>query len=162
MISLVVEDAPFLLSTIAGALDGMQLGMANHAYPEFGVVRDDSGAIRALRPARGADERQTWIHVELTRRLGADRLDEVAAALRAVLDDALRATGDFDAMRARVERIADRVRKRYDVTVRPADMKQFKREVGLLKKLYTEAWEENWGQVRGTDAEFDYLANDLR
>ncbi len=62
----------------------------------------------------------------------------------------------------RLERLADRVRKRYDVTVRPADMKQFKREIGLLKKLYTEAWEENWGQVRGTDAEFDYLANDLK
>jgi GNAT superfamily N-acetyltransferase len=61
-----------------------------------------------------------------------------------------------------LERMADRVRKRYDVTVRPADMKQFKREVGLLKHLYTVAWEENWGQVRGTDAEFDYLANDLK
>jgi len=67
-----------------------------------------------------------------------------------------------DGATERLERIADRVRKRYDVTVRPADMKQFKREVGLLKKLYTEAWEENWGQVRGTDAEFDYLANDLK
>jgi GNAT superfamily N-acetyltransferase len=62
----------------------------------------------------------------------------------------------------RLERLADRVRKRYDITVRPADMKQFKREVGLLKHLYTVAWEENWGQVRGTDAEFDYLANDLK
>ena len=62
----------------------------------------------------------------------------------------------------RLERMAERVRKRYDVTVRPADMKQFKREVGLLKHLYTVAWEENWGQVRGTDAEFDYLANDLK
>jgi len=67
-----------------------------------------------------------------------------------------------DGATERLERMADRVRKRYDVTVRPADMKQFKREVGLLKKLYTEAWEENWGQVRGTDAEFDYLANDLK
>lgn len=62
----------------------------------------------------------------------------------------------------RLERLADRVRSRYDVTVRTADMKQFKREVGLLKHLYTVAWEENWGQVRGTDAEFDYLANDLK
>ncbi|HSK96817.1 MAG TPA: hypothetical protein VK891_09390, partial [Euzebyales bacterium] len=112
MISLVVEDAPFLLSTIAGELERMQLAIANQAYPEFGVVRDETGAIRELRPARGADERQTWIHVELTRRLDEDRLQEVATALRAVLGDAQRATGDFDAMRERAAQIADQLQQR--------------------------------------------------
>jgi glutamate dehydrogenase len=109
MIAVVVEDAPFLLSTIAGELERMQLSMANHAYPEFGVVRNDQGAIRDLKPARGAEERQTWIHVELTRRLEADRIDELAAALRGALRDAKRATGDFDRMRGRAGAIADQL-----------------------------------------------------
>ena len=114
MIALVVEDAPFLLSTIAGELDRMQLSMANHAYPEFGVVRNDQGAICELRPARGAEERQTWIHVELTRRLEPETLDEIATALRAALRDAQRATGDFDRMRERASRIAEELADRGD------------------------------------------------
>ncbi|HSK92395.1 MAG TPA: NAD-glutamate dehydrogenase domain-containing protein [Euzebyales bacterium] len=107
MIAVVVEDAPFLLSTIAGELDRMRLTMANHAYPEFGVVRDDDGVIRQLRPARGAEERQTWIHVELTRRLEPAQVEEVATALRAVLADVQLATGDFDRMRERAAQIAE-------------------------------------------------------
>jgi glutamate dehydrogenase len=114
MIALVVEDAPFLLSTIAGELDRMQLAMANHAYPEFGVVRDRGGTIRELCPARGAEERQTWIHVELTRRLAPDRVEAVATALHAVLRDAQQATGDFDRMRARAADIAGELARNQD------------------------------------------------
>ncbi len=62
----------------------------------------------------------------------------------------------------RLPRMAARVRRRYDVTVRSADMKQFKREVELLKRIYTVAWEQNWGQVRATDEEFDFMASDLK
>ncbi len=63
---------------------------------------------------------------------------------------------------ARVQRIADRVRKRYDIVVRPADIKNFDRELALLKHIYGVAWEKNWGHVRYTDAEFDRLAADLK
>jgi GNAT superfamily N-acetyltransferase len=62
----------------------------------------------------------------------------------------------------KVERIADRVRKRYDPVVRPADMKRFEEEVATLKRIYNEAWERNWGFVRYTDAEFDHLASELK
>jgi GNAT superfamily N-acetyltransferase len=62
----------------------------------------------------------------------------------------------------KVERIADRVRKRYDPVVRPADMKCFEEEVATLKRIYNEAWERNWGFVRYTEAEFDHLASELR
>ncbi len=62
----------------------------------------------------------------------------------------------------RLDRMAERVRRRYDVSVRPADMKHFKHEVELLKHIYTVAWEQNWGQVKATDAEFDFMANDLK
>lgn len=62
----------------------------------------------------------------------------------------------------RIHRIAERVRKRYDITVRQADMRHFDRELALLKHIYGVAWEKNWGQVRYTDAEFDRLAADLK
>jgi GNAT superfamily N-acetyltransferase len=61
-----------------------------------------------------------------------------------------------------VERIADRVRNRYNPVVRPGNMKRFAEEVATLKRIYNEAWERNWGFVRYTEAEFDRLASELK
>jgi GNAT superfamily N-acetyltransferase len=71
----------------------------------------------------------------------------------------------FDAsqgMNEKVERLADRVRKRHNPVVRPANMKRFREELEILKRIYNEAWERNWGFVRYTDAEFDHLASELK
>ncbi len=65
-------------------------------------------------------------------------------------------------MGEKIERLAKRVRARYDPVVRPVDMKRFDEELELVKKLYNEAWEENWGFVRYTEAEFDHLASELK
>lgn len=63
---------------------------------------------------------------------------------------------------ARIEKLAGRVRERYQPVIRPAETKRFEAELDLVKKLYNEAWEENWGFVRYTEAEFDRLAKELR
>ncbi|MAZ53826.1 MAG: N-acetyltransferase [Trueperaceae bacterium] len=65
-------------------------------------------------------------------------------------------------MGERLSRLAERVKKRYAVTVRPADLKNYKSEVALLRQLYNKAWEKNWGFVKMTEAELDQLANDLK
>ena len=62
----------------------------------------------------------------------------------------------------RLERIAQRTFKRMGVTVRPADLKQFDREAEILKRIHTEAWEKNWGNVPYSDAEMDHLANEMK
>ena len=62
----------------------------------------------------------------------------------------------------KVERLADRVRKRYNPRVRPGNMKRFEEELEILKRIYNEAWERNWGFVRYTEAEFDRLARELK
>ena len=57
------------------------------------------------------------------------------------------------------------VRERYKVNVRQLDFKdkeKFKEDVNTLKQIYNEAWEPNWGFVKMTDEEFDFLANDLK
>jgi GNAT superfamily N-acetyltransferase len=63
---------------------------------------------------------------------------------------------------ARIVRLAERVERRYRPVVRPLDTKHFERDLGLLKRIYAEAWQENWGFVRYTDAEFDHLAAELK
>ena len=62
----------------------------------------------------------------------------------------------------RLNRIAERARTRYNLTVRPVNLRHFDTELGHLKRIYSEAWEDNWGFVKYTDAEFDHLAADMK
>ncbi len=54
------------------------------------------------------------------------------------------------------------VLKRYDVRVRELRMSDFEAELATVRSLYNAAWEKNWGFVPMTDAEFDFMAAELR
>jgi GNAT superfamily N-acetyltransferase len=63
----------------------------------------------------------------------------------------------------RLEKLAKAVKKRIPgLTVRPADMKQFQREVEAVKVIYNSAWSHNWGFVPMTDAETATMAKRLK
>ena len=65
----------------------------------------------------------------------------------------------------KLERMQSIVRKRNSLTIRSmnfSNKKQFKLDVATLKYIYNNAWEPNWGFVKMTDEEFDFLANDLK
>ena len=62
----------------------------------------------------------------------------------------------------KVYRVVSVVKKRYKLSIRPIDMKQFDRELDIVKKVYNSAWEKNWGFIPLTDAEFDSLVGDLK
>jgi GNAT superfamily N-acetyltransferase len=62
----------------------------------------------------------------------------------------------------RVRRATEVVGKRYGVTLRSLDMKRFRAEVELVKSLFNQAWERNWGYVPMTDAELEHLAKQLK
>jgi GNAT superfamily N-acetyltransferase len=62
----------------------------------------------------------------------------------------------------RVARIAARVRNRYGITIRTANLKRFDAELETLKVIYRAAWADNWGFVPPTDAEIRQLAIELR
>ncbi len=62
----------------------------------------------------------------------------------------------------RLVRGMGRVVERMDAKIRPLDLKQFRREVDIVKKIYNSAWSRNWGFVPMTDAEFDHMASELR
>jgi len=68
-----------------------------------------------------------------------------------------------DASLQRLKKLAARTQKRNPgLTTRSVDLKQFDREVALIKELYNAAWEKNWGFVPVSDAEFDALAGELK
>lgn len=67
-----------------------------------------------------------------------------------------------DGLPAHLTRIADRIRERTGVTLRPLDMKRFERDVATAFGLYNAAWEQNWGFVPMTEEEFRFQAKDLK
>ncbi len=62
----------------------------------------------------------------------------------------------------RLSRIAEKLKARYNVTVRSLDKKNFWRDVALVRKVYNEAWETNWGHIPMTEAELNYMAKQLK
>ena len=62
----------------------------------------------------------------------------------------------------RIARAAKILAERKGITLRPLNMKRFKEEVELVKVLYNQAWERNWGFVPLTGAEIDHLAKQLK
>jgi GNAT superfamily N-acetyltransferase len=58
--------------------------------------------------------------------------------------------------------MAEKLRERYKVTVRTLDKKRFWDEVGLVRRIYNEAWEDNWGHIPMTESELTYMAKQLK
>ena len=69
---------------------------------------------------------------------------------------------DVDGPPQRLTEGARLMAQRKGVTVRTLDMKRFWEEVELVKQLYNAAWEKNWGFIPMTDAELNYLAQQLK
>jgi hypothetical protein len=63
---------------------------------------------------------------------------------------------------AAIARLAERVKGRLAVSVRPLDVRRFTAEAGRLRDLYTSAWQHNWGFVPPTDAEFARIASEMK
>ncbi|MDT8305141.1 MAG: N-acetyltransferase [Anaerolineae bacterium] len=62
----------------------------------------------------------------------------------------------------KVKRVVGKVKERYDLTIRPVNMRKWDAEVAEIKRIYNSAWERNWGFVPMTDAEIEHLANSLK
>ncbi len=67
--------------------------------------------------------------------------------------------GDFD---PRVTKIAQKVKERGRVEIRPIDMKNFQKEVMYIREIYNAAWEKNWGFVPMDELEFKHMAKQLK
>ena len=59
----------------------------------------------------------------------------------------------------RAEKLLNR---RYDLTIRTIDMSRFDDELAIVRRLYNQAWEKNWGFVPMTNAEIDHMAAELK
>jgi GNAT superfamily N-acetyltransferase len=63
----------------------------------------------------------------------------------------------------RIGALADRFLERHpEVKIRPFNVKDFDGEVARVLEIYNSAWEDNWGFVRMTNAEFLYMAKNIK
>jgi hypothetical protein len=61
----------------------------------------------------------------------------------------------------KIFRITERNNQRRGITVRSADPKNMQGEFALVKQIYNNAWNRNWGFVPFSDRELDVLASEL-
>jgi GNAT superfamily N-acetyltransferase len=62
----------------------------------------------------------------------------------------------------KVVRVAEKIRQREGLVIRPIRMNDFANEVRRVKEIYNAAWEDNWGFVPMTDHEFDHIAKEMK
>ncbi len=59
-------------------------------------------------------------------------------------------------------KLTEKVMKRDGITLRPMDVKgNMEREAGIVKSIFARAWDENWGHVPLSDAEFERFKKSL-
>jgi GNAT superfamily N-acetyltransferase len=66
-----------------------------------------------------------------------------------------------DTLPEKVHRVAG-IAMRRGISVRPVDMRNFRREMAIFREIYNAAWERNWGFMPMTDEEIEHTADDLR
>ncbi|HEY6333068.1 MAG TPA: GNAT family N-acetyltransferase [Blastocatellia bacterium] len=62
----------------------------------------------------------------------------------------------------RLARLAEQIKRKYRLTIRTVNLKDFSREVDRLREVYNNAWSRNWGFIPVTPEEFEHLAKDLK
>jgi GNAT superfamily N-acetyltransferase len=62
----------------------------------------------------------------------------------------------------RLRRLASALKHRQLPTIRPVNLKELAGESQTLRELYNEAWQNNWGYVPFTPAEFNYMTKELK
>ncbi len=62
----------------------------------------------------------------------------------------------------RIQKVAERLKKRSNLTVRNINMSDFENELNRIMEIYNKAWQHNWGFVPMSEEEFRFTAKDLK
>ena len=62
----------------------------------------------------------------------------------------------------KLKRVAERLKAKAGIRVRTVDLKNFKEEAQLVRRIYNDAWSTNWGFVPVSEEEFEHLAKDMK
>src|SRR2546421_3069418 len=63
---------------------------------------------------------------------------------------------------ARLKKLAARLQSRMNFTIREGDLRNLFAESERLRRIYNDAWKDNWGFVPFTEAEFAHLTKEMK
>jgi len=63
---------------------------------------------------------------------------------------------------AHLRRLATRLKTRWPVTIRPADLQNLRDESRRLREIFNQAWRKNWGFVPFTEPEIEFMTEELK
>ncbi len=64
--------------------------------------------------------------------------------------------------RERLDKIAEKIKEKHNVTIRPIDMKNMEADVDIVHEIHNIAWKDNWGHIPMTEREVDDLKESLK
>ena len=62
----------------------------------------------------------------------------------------------------RIQRLLDRCARDLQCVIRPVEKRHFARQMRQVLEIFRDAWAENWGYVRPTNAEVDHLIDSIK
>ncbi len=117
VVEVVTDDMPFLVDSVVMELTREQRDVHLVIHPQFDVTRDVTGRLEDIacpdnesaEPPEGA-ERESWMHVEISR-IGHDEdVDAIAHDVQRVLRDVRESVEDWDRMRQQAGLIVEELR----------------------------------------------------
>jgi len=109
VVQTLVRDRPFIVDTVRETLRAAGCTVLRFFHPIFSVERDQRGAVIGIAPPGRIGRQESLIYAETERVVQPEPL---AAALDSNLNDLIRATEDYQAMRARAAELAELLRSR--------------------------------------------------
>ena len=112
VIEVVNDNMPFLVDSIAAALNFRRLGVHLVIHPVLRNRRDGKGVLKAVnaraKKGAGTEVGESFIHVEMDRLAAVSEIKELTTVLNAVLSDVRASVEDWMAMRGKLtEVVAD-------------------------------------------------------
>lgn len=112
VIEIVTDDMPFLVDSVAGALDMMDRPIHLVVHPQIAVVRDFAGTLlRTIDVETGALPTdaivESWMHVEIERETNPDDLAQIEQQIQTVLRSVREAVEDWPKLSAAAQAAAD-------------------------------------------------------
>ncbi len=102
-----LRDRPFIVDTVRECLEAVDAKMHVLLHPLLGIERDAQGTLLSAGVPEVVGRHESFVYAEV------DRLEDpkaMAATLTARLADVVAATDDYQAMRAQLTKLADRLR----------------------------------------------------
>ncbi|MGH4023444.1 MAG: NAD-glutamate dehydrogenase [Pseudonocardiaceae bacterium] len=117
VVQIVTDDMPYLVDSVVSQLDRMGLSVRRLVHPIVVVRRDLTGGLREV--LSGCDPEgappdtliESWMYLELDRRVEPGRAPEVQQRLRAVLTDVREVVEDTERMAGTAAALADELEK---------------------------------------------------